>query len=73
MGLGGEYDIVLSSTPCKRFSGIDHKARGMNGKDGELIRAAAKIIEKVRAWNPQVKILMENVVLNENLKPNRRR
>ena len=36
--------------------------------DGELIRAAAKIIETVRARNPQVTILMENVVLNDNLK-----
>jgi site-specific DNA-cytosine methylase len=68
MDLRGEYDLVLSATPCKGFSGINNKAKGMNGKDGELIRAAAKIIEKVRARNPQVKILMENVVLNENLR-----
>ena len=68
MDLRGEYNLVLSATPCKGFSGINHKARGMNGKDGELIRAPTKTIEKVRARNPQVKILMKNVVLNDNLK-----
>ena len=33
-----------------------------------MIKAAAKIIEKVRARNPHVKILMESAVLNDNLK-----
>ena len=68
MDLRGEYGLALSTTPCKGIGGINRKARGMNGKDGELIRAAAKIIEMVIARNPQVKILMENVVLNETFK-----
>ena len=68
MKLRGEYDLVLSATPCKGFSGINNKASGMEGKDGDLIRAAATIVKKVRKRDPKVKILMENVVLHDRLK-----
>ena len=40
----------------------------MEGKDSDLIRAVATIIKKVRERNPQVKILMENLVLHDRLK-----
>ena len=61
----GEYDLVLAATPCKGFSTVNNAATGMAGNDGKLMEAAAKIINKVRRNNPRVKILMENVRINE--------
>ena len=54
---------MLSATPCKGSNGINERAKGLDGEDGGLIRAAATVMEQVRAKNPNVKILMENVVL----------
>ena len=61
----GTYDIALAATLCKGFSGANDNAKEMKGQDGDLIKAAAAIINKARANNP---ILMENVKLHPRLK-----
>ena len=63
----GRYDLLLSATPCKGFSNANDKATGMDGKDGELLRAAASIINQAMENNPKAKFLVENVSLHKRL------
>ena len=60
----GRYDLILSATPCKGFSNANDKATGMDGEDGDLLKAAAGIIDQAMGDNPQAKFLVENVALH---------
>ena len=61
----GRYDLLLSATPCKGFSNANDKATGMDGEDGDLLKAAASIINQAMENNPQAKFLVENVALHK--------
>ena len=61
------YDLPLSATPCKGFSNANDKARGVDGKDGELLTAATSIINQDMENNPKAKFLVENVSLHKRL------
>ena len=61
----GKYDLILSATPCKGFSNANDKATGMDGEDGDLLKAAASIINQAMENNPQAKFLVENVALHK--------
>ena len=67
MESNGTYDLVLAATPCKGFSGASDELEGMGGHDGDLLKAVANIVNKVKKNNPHVRILMENVKLHPKL------
>ena len=63
----GRYDLILSATPCKGFSNANDNATGMRGRDGDLLRAAASVINQAMENNPKAKFLVENVALHKRL------
>lgn len=65
--INSEFDLLLSATPCKGFSGINDRAEGLDGEDGELMRAAAEIVKKAKEINPKAKTLIENVKVNTQI------
>ena len=56
----GEIDLILSGSPCQDLSAAGKRA-GINGKKSSLFFVFVEILEHIKALNPNVLFLQENV------------
>lgn len=63
-------DLIIGGSPCQDFSIASKDRKGLNGLKSSLFYEYLRIFEKAKELNPDVKFLLENVVMtkeNQNL------
>lgn len=61
-------DLILAGSPCQDLSNIKTKGKGLKGSKSSLFFVFVDILNHVKALNPNVNFLLENVRMkHENL------
>ena len=57
----GSIDLVISTTPCQGLSKANRTGKGLQDPRSALFLKAMEVLATLRAWNPQLRYIVENV------------
>jgi len=60
-----KIDLIIGGSPCQDFSIANKDRKGLAGEKSSLFFEYYRILQEVKAINPEVKFLLENVIMDK--------
>jgi DNA (cytosine-5)-methyltransferase 3A len=60
-----KIDLLIGGSPCQDFSIANKDRKGLAGEKSSLFFEYYRILQEVKAINPEVKFLLENVIMDK--------
>ena len=60
-----KIDLIIGGSPCQDFSIANKDRKGLDGEKSRLFFEYYRILQEVKAINPDVKFLLENVIMDK--------
>lgn len=60
-----KIDLIIGGSPCQDFSIANKDRKGLDGEKSSLFFEYYRIFQEVKAINPEVKFLLENVIMDK--------
>jgi len=60
-----KIDLLIGGSPCQDFSRANKERKGVDGTKSKLFFEYVRILNEIRITNPNVKFLLENVVMSD--------
>lgn len=61
-----KIDLFIGGSPCQNFSRANSERKGLSGIKSKLFYEFVRILDEVKKVNPDVKFLLENVVMKKD-------